>query len=216
MDASAFSGFPADSVEFLRGLRANNDKAWFARNKSVYERAIKRPAEAFCQAAVIRLTLLTGTEHRAKVYRLHRDLCFSKDPTPYNAHLHIAFTRDDGTAWLFGLEPDRVALGVGVMAFEKPALQVFGQRVDGPDGPALLTALDRLRRNGLRISEPELQRVPRGFDPAHPQADLLRRKGLSAWKDFADPAVATRPDWLDTCLSGFEKLRPVYDWLTAP
>ena len=48
-----------------------------------------------------------------------------------------------------------------------------------------------------------------------PWADLLRRKGLSAWKDFADPLVATEPEWMDTCLAGFDQLRPVYDWLTA-
>ena len=214
MDANAFSGFPEEGVTFLRGLRANNNKAWFAENTAVYERAIKRPAEAFCRAAVVRLTALTGADHGVKVYRLHRDLRFSKDPTPYNAHLHISFTRDDGPAWLFGLEPDRAVLGVGAMAFEKPALDAFRQRVDGPDGAALLTALDRLRRVGVRITEPELKRVPRGFDPEHTHADLLRRKGLSAWKDFDDPIVATRPDWLDTCLSGFEQLRPVYDWLT--
>lgn len=214
MDDSAFAGFPEESVTFLRGLKANNDKAWFAGNKAVYERAIKRPAEAFCRATVARLTALTGADHAAKVYRLHRDLRFSKDPTPYNAHLHISFTRSGGPAWLFGLEPDRVVLGVGIMAFEKDALEAFRQRVDGAAGAALSAELDRLRGAGIRIGDPELKRVPRGFDPDHAQADLLRRKGLSAWKDFADPAVATRPDWMDTCLSGFRQLRPVYDWLT--
>ena len=54
MKDNAWSGFPQESVTFLRGLKANNDKAWFADNKAVYERAIKRPAKAFCQAAVAR------------------------------------------------------------------------------------------------------------------------------------------------------------------
>ncbi len=219
MTDSAFSGFPQESVTFLRGLKANNDKAWFAENRAVYERAIKRPAEAFCQAVVARLTALTGGDHTAKVYRLHRDLRFSKDPTPYNAHLHIAFTRETATgggpAWLFGLEPDRAVLGMGVMAFEKAALEAFRHRVDGAAGAALSADLDRLREAGIRIGDPDLKRVPRGFDPEHPRADLLRRKDLTVWKDFADPAVATRPDWLDVCLSGFDQFRPVYDWLSA-
>lgn len=215
MGDDGFFAFPEDSVTFLRGLKANNTKAWFAENKAVYEGAVKRPAEAFCRATADRLTALTGAAHTAKVYRLHRDLRFSKDPTPYNAHLHISFTRDGGPAWLFGLEPERVVLGVGVMVFDKPALDTYRQRVDGPDGAVLATAVEQLRADGIRIGEPELKRVPAGYDPAHPRADLLRRKGLSAWTDFSDPLVATRPDWLDTCLAGFGQLRPVYDWLAA-
>lgn len=217
MDAIGFSGFPQEGVAFLRGLEANNDKGWFAANKSVYERAIKQPAAMFCQAVVSRLTALTGADHAAKIYRLHRDLRFSKDPTPYNAHLHISFVREGeggvGPAWLFGLEPGRLVLGVGVMAFEKAALETFRHRVTGPQGAALSAVLDRLRGTGIRIGAPELKRVPRGFDPDHAHADLLRRKGLTVWKDFPDPMATTRPDWLDTCLSGFDQLRPVYDWL---
>ena len=217
MDANGFSGFPREGVTFLRELEANNDKGWFAANKTIYEQAIKRPAAVFCEAVVTSLTARSGASHAAKVYRLHRDLRFSKDPTPYNAHLHIAFVRDGegggGPAWLFGLEPGRVVLGVGVMAFEKAALETYRRRVEGPQGAALLAVLHRLRGAGIRICEPELKRVPRGFDPDHAHADLLRRKGLTVWRDFPDPMAATRPDWLDTCLSGFDQLRPVYDWL---
>ena len=217
MDGDGFTAFPEECVTFLRGLKANNDKAWFAGNKAVYERAIKHSAEAFCRATVDRLTALTGAAHTSKVYRLHRDLRFSKDPTPYNAHLHISFIREGegggGLAWLFGLEPGRLVLGVGVMAFEKATLETFRHRVAGPQGAALSAVLDRLRGAGIRIDAPELKRVPRGFDPDHAHAGLLRRKSLTVWKDFPDPMAATRPDWLDTCLSGFDQLRPVYDWL---
>ncbi len=89
MNEATFSSFPTGTVLFLKGLRANNRRDWFNENKAAYEQDLEAPARAFCEVMRERLEALTGLSHDAKVYRIHRDLRFSKDKTPYNAHLHI-------------------------------------------------------------------------------------------------------------------------------
>ena len=89
MDAP-FLGFP-DTQAFLRDLRANNDRDWFNAHKATYERVYKAPAEAFVAELRPRLEALAGVTLGGKVFRIHRDVRFSKDKSPYNTHLHIGF-----------------------------------------------------------------------------------------------------------------------------
>jgi len=91
-EAKPFEAFPGDALTFLQDLRANNERAWFNEHKKTYETAIKQPAEAFCRAMATALETLTDQPHGHKIFRIHRDVRFSKDKTPYNTHLHIAFT----------------------------------------------------------------------------------------------------------------------------
>ena len=85
MDAP-FQGFP-DTMAFLADLAANNDRTWFAANKACYERDYRQPAEAFVAELRPRLEALVGGPVIAKVFRIHRDVRFAKDKTPYKAHL---------------------------------------------------------------------------------------------------------------------------------
>ena len=219
MTETAFPGFPAETLDFLSDLKANNNRQWFADNKDVYERAVKQPADRFCAAMVGRLEALTGTTHASRIYRLHRDLRFAKDKTPYNAHLHIAFTPEGANSsppcWFFGLEPGRLTLGAGVFAFDKPALEHFRECVAGPAGAELSRRLKEIGDNGARIGKPDLARVPAGHPKDHPHADLLRRKGLTAWIDIDPPDTATRGDFMDGCLGRFAQLKPLVDWLLS-
>lgn len=210
--------FSNDTVDFLKALKANNDRDWFNANKARYERAVKQPAELFCNEMTGRLRRLTGTAHTAKVYRIHRDVRFSKDKTPYNAHLHVSFVPEieqPSPTWMFGLDPQRLAIGVGRLAFDKSGLDAFRNAVNGEAGTRLSKLLDRLREDGARVSEAELKRVPAPFAGDHPRADLLRRKGLSAWIDIEPPYIVSRPDFADRCEADFKRLKPLYSWLVT-
>lgn len=215
--STTFSGFSEDAVQFLKDLKANNKREWFNANKQIYEAEIKKPAEAFCDAVAEDLETLTGRAHTAKIFRIHRDVRFSKDKTPYNTHLHIGFMpASDMTTppcWFFGLDTEKLTLGTGIFAFEKQQLEMFRERVAGSDGSDLAKLLDKLEANGMRISGAELKRVPAGYPKEHPQADLLCRKGLSAWVDLGGPDQATSSDLVKSCRRSFKQLKPVFDWL---
>ena len=102
-----------------------------------------------------------------------------------------------------------------MFGFDKHSLPTFRDRVAGPDGARLQAVLDGLAADGVRLSQPELKRVPAPFGKDHPHGDLLRRKGLSAWLDFGDRAVVTRPGLVAFTAQQFQRLRPVFDALSA-
>jgi len=214
---SEFPGFSKNAVQFLADLKANNTREWFAENKTIYEQEIKQPASFFCEFMCDQLRDLTGTQHSSKVFRIHRDVRFSKDKTPYKPHLHILFApQTDMSApprWFFGLMPENATLGVGVFSFEKDQLDAYRKRVAGEDGAKLAELLDGLLAGGARMYEPALKRVPSGFPKDHPRAELLRRKGVAVWSDFDTTDPITGPRAIETCHAGYERLKPVYDWM---
>lgn len=210
--------FPPETVKFLCDLKSNNNREWFAEHKAEYEAALKSPAQAFCALMTEELNQLTGMSHKSKTFRIHRDLRFSKDKTPYNTHLHISFhpeAASNPAGWFFGLEPDRLVLGAGVFAFGKSDLDVFRKRIDDDDGKKLVTLLGKLGKQGVELHEPELKRVPSPYPADHSRADLLRHKGLTVWQNLMDTKAASRSDIIQKCRSSFATFKPMFDWLTA-
>jgi uncharacterized protein (TIGR02453 family) len=210
--------FPPDTVQFLHDLAANNNRKWFTENKSRYDLMVKRPAADFCDHITLALENLTALPHTSKVFRVHRDVRFSKDKTPYKAYLHMLFQPKDivnAPKWFFGLEPDRLALGAGVFEFEKKhALEAYRRRVAGDDGKVLGRQLDKMRKAGIRLRDPELKRIPPGYNPEHDYADLLCHKGLSVWRDHpGGPDAAAQDNIIKTTTANLTDLRPLFMWL---
>ncbi len=120
-----------DTTRFLTQLRANNDRQWFEAHKADYEVHVKLPGEAFARALANELEAAMGAPHEYRIFRVHRDVRFSKDKTPYNAHLHISFSPDGGCkeggpAWMFGLDPDGLTLARGFSPSRRPASTAGG------------------------------------------------------------------------------------------
>ncbi len=201
-----------DATAFLSALEANNSRDWWADHKDTYDEKLKGPALQLLNEMTGPLSRLTGSPVDTKLFRPHRDVRFSKDKTPYNTHLHMLWqpaAKPDGITrpgYFFGISPSYVSIGAGQMHFDKPALTAWRSIVaDGNAGVGAL--MDDLTTNGYLISEPAYKRVPAPYEKDHPQARLLRRKGLSAWRDH-DTAL-TR-DQMSLC---FEALTPLVLWL---
>lgn len=212
---SAFH-FTPQAVSFLKALKDNNNRDWFADHKGDYETYVKDASVAFCRLMVDALDGLTGAAHQSKVFRIYRDVRFAKDKTPYKPYQHILFAAGDHrqttSAWFFGLEPDRLVLGAGKFTFEGEGLVRYREAVAGPRGVELARIVEGLQKQGARLNEPQLKRVPSGFDKEHPRADLLRRKGLALWIDL-DVGVASEGDLVVRCLAEFERLKSLVEWL---
>lgn len=211
---TGFPGFPPTTLPFLRDLRDNNSRDWFIANNADYQAGYKIPARHFSETMATELETMTGLPHTTKIFRINRDLRFTEDRRPYNTHLHILFTPCDlpgAPAWFFGLDPERLSLGAGNMGFDKTALDHFRQRV--VSDPVIGSTLVSMRNDGIRISEPELKRVPGGFPADHSRADLLRHKSLHGWVDHPDPAQVIGDNVIDICMFGFSRLRPLFDLL---
>lgn len=211
--------FSPDALSFLSDLKANNEREWFAAHRKIYEAEVKNPTKRFGVEMADAISELTGQPHNHKIYRIHRDVRFSKDKTPYNTHIHLSFApMDDGPnepMWFFGLSPEALSLGCGVFGFDKSGLRIFRNLMSGAKGRELIALTSELRSGGVRVSEPELKRVPTGFDKQHPNEEALRRKGFAGWLDIENVAFVTEPALVQRTIVKMRDLMPVHRLLCS-
>jgi len=226
----AFAGFPKEGLRFLADLERNNDRAWFEQHKALYREKLKAPAERFAAAVGKELEALLDRPVRAKTFRIHRDLRFSKDKQPYSCNVRMAFF-DDGPGaavpritgdqapdfgFYLSLEPRTVILGAGSFGFSKALLASYRAALAAdPGGSEIAALIDGLVAKGYRLNEPELKRVPTGIDPAHPRAELLRRKSLALWRDLPDHSAVSGSSAVATCVGVFAELLPLHRLILA-
>ncbi|MEP7241096.1 MAG: DUF2461 domain-containing protein [Devosia sp.] len=220
----SFTSFPKQTFTFLRGIHANNEKAWFDAHRDLYEAGYVAPAREFVDALGGRLKAISPTlQYEAKVnrsmQRINRDIRFSKDKRPYKDHLNLWFWHGDSKDWhrpgfWFGLGATTVHLGVGMYQFEKDSLDTFRQSVIHPrSGKALLAAVRKVRKAGAyEIGGKTRKLMPRGFEAEPDRAEYLLYEGLHAGIEL--PAeVASQPDFLDVAARHYRAVWPIGDWL---
>ena len=212
-----FSTLVPDALGFFDDLAANNSRDWFAANKPRYEAEVKGPAEALLDVLGARLESATGAALTPKLYRIHRDLRFSKDKTPYNTHLHLQWTdAATGLCHLFGVSQSYVCAGVGAMGFDKRALGRWRDRVAAETGAGFAHLVDRMQAAGLRIDPPALKRVPAPHPQDHPRAELLKRKGIVLWHDLGDSEQAHPAEALEAAFARLGPFRTALAEILAP
>lgn len=213
--SGSFSGFGPGLYEFFDGLEANNDRAWFAEHKGRYEAEVRDPLEALFDS-------LEDEFGPAKLFRIHRDVRFSKDKRPYKTAQGGLIRRPGGSTWYLQVDASGVMVGAGAPHFDRGQLERYRSAVGGSPGEALADHVAALRRRRYAVGtlgpsgvDPagDLKRVPAGFATDHPRADLLRYKRLIV-------AVSSeRPAWLTSSRAAAEvakrwhAMQPVDDWL---
>ncbi len=205
-----------DTVSFLQDLAANNNREWFKANDKRYKQDLKVPAEIFADALAAEMSEALDAETTFKVFRIYRDIRFSKDKTPYQTYLRIVVSEanraPDYPKWMMGLEQDKLVIGLGAFAWEKPTLARYREWMDSEKGDALAEMLAEQLADGARLGPADLKRVPPPYDADHRHGDLLRYKGLTVWFDHEDHAAAFGPDGPRNTAESLLRFRPVHDW----
>lgn len=222
--ADKFSGFSRKTVAFFKDLTANNNKAWFDEHRAVYDEQVMAPSRLFVEAMGPRLkSIAKGINADPRVnqslFRINRDTRFSKDKTPYKTHMGIWFwegpgKRMDCSGFYFQLEPPNIMIAVGLYCFPDLLKGPYREAAADPKtGAALRRAVNQVEKLGYEIGVTQYQRVPRGYDPDHKNADLLKFGGLVAWHEVKTPAEFFKPDLLDLCLEHYQAMKPIHTWL---
>ena len=150
------------------------------------------------------------------IFRIHRDVRFSKDKSPYKPNLGVILwdgpgAKMESSGFYLHLEPPEFYLGCGYYMFSKESLAAYRELVTHPKaGPALLRAVKLVEKRGYSIGGEKTKRVPRGFDPAHPRAELLKHKGLYAGIEMKPPAELHGPELVGFCRDHFQALLPLH------
>ena len=220
-----FNGFPKECVKFLTALAKHNSKPWFEAHREEYENFVMQPAQQFVVAMGQRLQKLSPSVNadprvNRSLFRLNRDIRFSKDKRPYKTHLAAMFWEGGGprmecSCYYFHLEPPHLMLGVGIYQFMPEMLEVYRRACVHPKhGPALTQAVKQLlRHNGFTLGGSFYKKVPRDYDPGHANAALLRHNGLHAGIQTKIPPELYSAKLLDYGYAQYKKLAPLHHWL---
>jgi uncharacterized protein (TIGR02453 family) len=200
----AFSGWPSEALEFYEGLEADNSKAYWTANKAVYEDLVRAPMEELIAELVAQLG-------EGRIYRPYRDVRFSADKTPYKTAISASFTKRG----YIQLGASGLGAGAGMWMMASDQLDNYRKAVDADKtGTELLALAAKIEKQGIEVGgHGALKSAPRGYPKDHPRVDLLRQKGLTAWRSW--PVEA----WLGTkaakthLLKFFEASQPLDDWL---
>ncbi len=181
MPSVPFSGWPPEALAFLTELEAHNDRDWFRVERPRYEQHLVAPAEALGEEL--------AALGRFKLFRPFNDQRFHARP-PIKEQLAIAFLADTGAGGYVELSLDGLFVAAGLYDPQPDQVARMREAIDdGRRSAGLTKAIFRCEEAGLALSEPDLKRVPRGYDADDPRAELLRRKRMVASVQHVGPST---------------------------
>ena len=189
--------FPEDAVKFLAKLKRNNNRKWFESHKEEFIASVLEPAQEFVlvlgemlRAVAPGIIAIPKTDK--SIFRLHRDVRFSKNKSPYKSNLGIIWWEGDRkkmecSGFYFHVEPEYFFLGAGQYMFADDLLKKYRRVVYDPDkAKELDTIVKKLKKKGFELGGKTFKRVPKGFDAEYPFSDYLLYNGIYIYEERSD------------------------------
>ena len=198
---------PPALFDFLRELRANNERPWFEKNKERYREVVRDPMLDFIAAFAGPLGEISP-HFRAdprpsggSLFRIHRDIRFSKDKRPYKTNVGAHFRHSAGKdahapGFYLHLEPDACFAGCGIWRPDGPALNCIRNAIVARPDEWRRVATGREFSGTFKLTGESLKRPPKGFDPGHPLIEDLKRKSFVAIAHISEAEVCA-PNFLE-------------------
>lgn len=219
-----FSGFPPEGLAFFRQLKRNNNREWFQERKRVFDEKLRAPMEALIEtlnAEFARAAPDYITEPRKAIYRIYRDVRFSKNKDPYKTHIAAIFTKrtlpkHEAGAFYFHVSAEEIVVAGGVYMPDAAALLKLRNHIAARhEELAKLLAAKPTRQLVGALHGEALTRPPKGFAANHPAIELLKRKQW--YFDINLPTeAATKPAFAKELFKRFEAMLPVVEFLNLP
>ncbi len=216
-----FQGFDPEARRFLRELGENNNRAWFLARRADYERHVRGPLLSLVEELGESLGEYAPgylRDPRKSVYRIYRDVRFSRNKEPYKTHAaavfpRVGFERHSGAGFYFHFSADELLVGGGVYApGSRELLRIREEIASAPDALRAILSGRAFSEAFGGLEGQRLTRMPRGFPRDHPAADLLRLKQFLAGatlsaEEIEKPSIASRIDGL------FRTIAPLLEYL---
>lgn len=216
MTTDGFTQMIDDSNAFFAELAQNNSKEWFNPRKDHYNANIKKPAEFFADLLADDFSRIAGMAHKPKLFRIYRDVRFSKDKTPLNAHLHMLWSpvteNPFAPAFFFASSPTELSVAFGVPFLKGDPLTRFRAFVDAW-GDQLMEAVEETGMTWSNWGGEPLKRVPKPYAADHPHGEILKKKGLLLGAPLGQDWRAADGGLIKAVRDAFEAAGPVRNLL---
>ena len=207
--------FNPDVFPFFKKLEANNNREWFQANKEEFK-LLEADIKQFMQIIADNLKFHDKIE-KSKIFRIYRDVRFSKNKTPYKTHFGLSFKREKPAlrgGYYLHLEPGKSFLGVGFWAPEKEDLLRIRKELEvGADEYRQIIEKKTLKKYWGSLSGDEVKSAPNGFSKDHPDIDLIKKKQHVFIKNITDQDVHSK-DFVDIIDEHFQSIRPFFDYMS--
>ena len=202
-----FSGFPREGVAWFDALALSQSREWFQAHRAAYESLWLEPMKALLDELRAPVAKIYGKKiSPGKIFRINRDVRFSKDKRPYKTNIAAVLKFEDspameGPAALYLHLGAEEFVGFGFYRLEPPSLKKLrGKLLDEKEGPRLQALFDAAKKVGFQSDALEkLKRPPPGVAKDHPRVELLKNKSLALGRDDIPKSVrysAGLKDWL--------------------
>lgn len=219
---STANPFGPGLMKFLKELAANNTRQWFDANKPRYEEQVREPALEFIRAMAPHIAKLSpellaiDKKVGGSLMRIHRDVRFSKDKSPYKTNLGIQFRHKKGKdvhapGLYFHVDPKHIFIAAGMWHPEASALAAVRKSIDGDSKTWLGVRDDKRFRAHWNFEGDSLKTAPRGYAKDHPMLEDLRRKDHIAVVNLKKSDV-TRKDLVPHLAELFGRAKPYMAW----
>ncbi|HRA55345.1 MAG TPA: DUF2461 domain-containing protein [Thermoflexales bacterium] len=208
------------ALQFLAQLERNNNKAWFEENRPAYD-AARAAVEDFLEAVIDALRntdQLGDLTAKQCLMRIHRDIRFSRDKSPYNTAISASIApggRKSGKmGYYISVGPgNRTIVAGGLYSPTPEQLARFRKAIESD--ASRLRAIAKARpfvEHFGQIAGEKLKTAPKGYDRAHPDIDLLQLKQAIVIRHFTDAEIL-KPDFPEHVVAACKAMKPFVTWL---
>jgi len=213
------SAIQQSTIDFIKKLNVNNNRDWFTENKTSYQ----KEHELFISFADELLVGINKSDHietptgKKSVFRIYRDVRFSKNKTPYKNHFSGSFkraTKELRGGYYFHIEPGNSFIGGGFWGPNPKDLLRIRKEIslDAEELKTIIKSKEFVTTFGS-LDGDRVKTVPRGFDRNHPDIDLLQLKQYIISKKFSDKEVLSA-NFSDKIIKTFKTMRPFFDYMS--
>jgi uncharacterized protein (TIGR02453 family) len=216
-----FEGFPKDALKFFKELKKNNNREWFTANKSRYDSLLREPMETLLGSLQEKLRVFDPDiviEPKRAIYRIYRDVRFSKDKTPYKTQIAAAFSyrglnKNNEPGFYFHISDTEVGIGGGLY-MPSPDQVKNMRKALAQDASELKKILAAKKFTSLfsGMEGERLARIPQGYAPDHPDGELLKLKQYLCWKLLPSKIIFDE-DFLSVVADHFIAMAPLVRYL---
>jgi uncharacterized protein (TIGR02453 family) len=210
--------------DFLRELKLNNNRQWFEGNKTRYEQVVKQPLLEFItdfgtflpeiSPHYLAIPKATG----GSMFRIYRDVRFSKDKSPYKTAAALQFRHEQGKdvhapGFYLHLEPGSVFAGCGIWQPDTQTANKIRSAIANRPDIWLAAIQDAAFQKTFTLEGESLKQPPRGFDADHPLVEDLKRKDFIGSVELSEQVVC-QDDFLTQYVEICKAASPLMRFLT--
>lgn len=219
-----FNGFNKKGIEFLEELNVNNSKVWFEINRHIWEKEILLPNKNFIEDMGDTLQILVPTikalpKVSGSLFKIYRDVRFSKDKTPMKSKIGLLFWQGLGhrmqsSSFYMHYDKDEYFIASGIRNFKPPLLKIYREYIKNEKHrESLHLILEQLKSKGYSLPDQKYKRVPNIFNKDDEYIYLSLYSAMFAYKTFPIDEVFYSVELLDRAFTIYEDMYELEQWV---